>query len=565
MKALVSRNPGLRALAGTVVWVALCLGSGLDGCSSGDSASDATSSTVVDGPRSGGRLVIGVQQEPERLSEILNSTATTQLICNLIFSKFVKYDDEMTLIPDVITEIPTRGNGGITSDFLTYTYHLRDDMRWHDGTPVTSGDVKFTYQLIMDPRVNVESREGWDVIETVETPDAHTVVFRLKRPYPDFVAETFYDESVLPAHLLGTERGERFNISPFHSNPVGCGPFKVRRWVRGSHLELVQNEGYYGEGPYLEEIIFKFIPDENAMLVQLKTGEIDLFDNMNAAFIDQVETMSNARMFSTPTLMYEHLDLNMENDILRDKRVRQAIAFATDKGVVASDVYRGLAQVAPLDEHPSSKYFDPVAAAATRYDPVRARRLLREAGWRDTDGDGTLDKDGKDLTLTISATAGNPNRERTELVLKQQFSAVGIDLQIKNYHASVLYGSYEDGGTLKRGRFDIAMYAWLSSPEPASKEALYSADNIPPSGQNHPRIRHPELSQLLERGAREVDEAERIRIYQRVARILVEEVPVVPLFWYTAVDVVTRDLRNFRPNPTQSTDTWNASTWYLAD
>ena len=195
MRAMISRNLGLRTVVGTVVWVTLCLASGLAGCSSEDAAPDATArgvssaSSPVKGPRRGGRLVIGVQQEPERLSEILNSTATTQLICNLIFSKFVKYDDEMTLIPDVITEIPTRANGGITADFLTYTYHLRSDMKWHDGTPVTSGDVKFTYQLIMDPRVNVESREGWDVIETVETPDAHTVVFRLKRPYPDFVAE----------------------------------------------------------------------------------------------------------------------------------------------------------------------------------------------------------------------------------------------------------------------------------------------------------------------------------------------------------------------------------------
>ena len=105
----------------------------------------------------------------------------------------------------------------------------------------------------------------------------------------------------------------------------------------------------------------------------------------------------------------------------------------------------------------------------------------------------------------------------------------------------------------------------MSSPEPATKEALYGSHNIPPDGQNHPRIRHAELTRLLEEGAREVNEAERIRIYRRVERILVEEVPVIPLFWYTAVDVCTRDLKNYRPNPTQSTDTWNANTWYLAD
>ncbi len=545
---------------------------GLGGCSSDNTAAGtpgagnpASGAQSAEQPRYGGRLVIGVQQEPERLSEILNATVTNNLVCNLIFSKFVKYDDEMRLIPDLITEIPTVENGGIAADFLTYTYHLRQNARWHDGKPVTSGDVKFTYEIIMDPGVSVESREGWDIIDAVKTPDTHTVVFHLKQPYPDFVAETFYDESVLPAHILREQKGEKFHISPYHHRPVGCGPFKVEKWVKGSHLELVRNEHYYGEGPYLDGIIFKFIANENTMLVQLKTGEIDLFDNISSEFIDQAATIANARVFSTPTLMYEHLDLNMENAILRDKRVRQAIAFATDKDVVAEQVYRGFAQVAQLDEHPSSKYFDPGAAAGARYDPVQARRLLRDSGWIDTDGDGIREKDGRDLALTISATTGNPNRERTQLVLQEQFRAVGIDLRIKNFNATVLYGSYEDGGILKRGKFDIAMYAWLSSPEPATKEALYGSHNIPPNGQNHPRIRHAELTRLLEEGAREVDEAERIRIYRRVEQILVEEVPVIPLFWYTAVDVCTRDLKNYRPNPTQSADTWNANTWYLAD
>ncbi|MFQ5510524.1 MAG: peptide ABC transporter substrate-binding protein [Candidatus Krumholzibacteriia bacterium] len=555
-----------RLLVVLLGWSALCVLC-VPGCSSRDkTAESAAASTADDGtPREGGRLVIGVQQEPERLSEILNATATTNLVCNLIFSKFVKYDDEMNLIPDLITEIPSLQNGGISADFLAYTYHLRRDALWQDGEPVTSGDVRFTYEVIMDPRVNVESREGWDVIDRLETPDAYTAVFYLKRPYPDFVGETFYDESVLPAHVLRGETGKRFHISSYHHHPLGSGPFKVREWVRGSHIELVKNERYYGEGPYLDEIILKFVPDENTLLVQLKTGEIDLFDNIGAGFVDQAAAIDNAKMYSTPTLMYEHLDFNTENEILSDKRVRQAIAFATDKGVVAEQVYRGLAEVASLDEHPSSRYFDPEAAQETYYDPVRARRLLRDAGWRDGDGDGIREKDGRDLVLTISATAGNPNRERTELVLKEQFSEVGIELRIKNLNATVLYGSYEDGGTLKRGDFDIAMYAWLSSPEPASKEALYGSDNVPPAGQNHPRFRNAELSRLLSQGAKEVDPEERVRIYRAAARILVEEVPVVPLFWYTAVDVCTRDLRNFKPNPTQSADTWNAATWYLAD
>jgi peptide/nickel transport system substrate-binding protein len=204
---------GLRALQGILLCVVLL---GVPGCGGGERSHTAGrgrgenravpvkfASPV---PAAGGRLIIGVQQEPERLSDILSATATNNLVCNLIFSRFVKYDDELRLIPDLIEFIPTVENGGISGDLLTYTYTLRRNVQWHDGEPLTSKDVAFTYRTIVDPDVNVESREGWDVIDSVETPDEYTVIFHLARPYPDFVRETFYDESVLPEHILSGYR-----------------------------------------------------------------------------------------------------------------------------------------------------------------------------------------------------------------------------------------------------------------------------------------------------------------------------------------------------------------------
>lgn len=527
-----------------------------------DNGSTAHGDTAA-GPAHGGRLIIGVQQEPEMLSEILNSMATNNMVCNLVFSKFVKYDDQFRLTPDLITEIPSVENGGVSPDHRTYTYHLRTDARWHDGKPVTSGDARFTYEVIMDPKVNVESREGWDVVESVETPDEHTIVFRLKRPYPDFVSETFSDESVLPEHLLSANRGENFHSAKFHHAPIGSGPFKFESWTAGSHLTLVANPDYYGEGPYLEQIIFKFVPTENALLVQLKTGEIDMFDNANINFIGQLERIPGVRVYQTPMLMYEHLDMNTEHPVLKDRRVRRALSYATNKQEIADRIYNGLVKVAALDEFDASSYYSHEAAARAVYDLAKARRLLLEAGWKDTDGDGLVDRDGKPLKLMISASAGQPNRERTELVLRDQWRQVGIDLELGNFSPTVLYGTYEDGGILKRGKFDVAMYAWLSSPAPSRREALYASTSVPPYGQNHPRFIHEELTRLLERGSTESDAAARDNVYRRVQEILVDEAPVVPLFWYTAIDPVTTRLQNFRPNATQSADTWNAARWYL--
>jgi peptide/nickel transport system substrate-binding protein len=552
------------AVCSMMLLVAASPGCG-SGSQTGERADAATwnTDTTATG-RHGGRLVIGVQQEPERLSEILNATATTNLVCNLIFSKFVKYDDQLNLLPDLIDAIPTLDNGGVSPDHLIYTYGLREDAAWHDGEPVTSADVRFTYEIIMNPDVAVESREGWDVIESIETPDPRTVVFHLKRPYPDFVSETFLDEAILPRHLLAGVKPAEFHLAGYHRAPIGSGPFVFKEWVPGSHIALTRNPNHYGEGPSLDEIFVKFVPDENSLLVQLKTGEIDLYDNANLTFLEEARRVPNIVVYATPTMMYEHLDLNTENPILQDRRVRRALAYATDREEIATQVYRGVMQVAPLDEHPSSKYFNPAAASAMRHDPLEARRLLRDAGWIDRNGDGILEKDGRDLTLTITATAGNPDRENAELVLQRQYRDVGIDLRIKNYNATALYGSYEDGGILKRGKFDIAMYAWLSSPEPATKTTLYGIDNIPPHGQNHPRIRHAQLSELLDRGASEVDVETRVKLYHRVADILVQEMPVIPLFWYTTIDLCDATLRNYKPNPTQSSDTWNANTWYLS-
>lgn len=556
------------ALAAALALVVVVAGCGSDGGRAGredGSVSGARGSFAAEtAPVQGGRITIGVQEEPERLSEILNATAVNNMICGLLFSRFVKYDDRIRLIPDLIEEIPTEENGGIASDHLTYTYRLRSGARWHDGVPLTSADVAFTYRVIMDPAVNVESREGWDAIASVETPDDRTVVFRLSRTFPDFVSEIFFDEPVLPEHVLRGETGDAFQRSAFHHAPVGSGPFRFKEWKSGSHLTLARDGGYYGEGPYLDEIVFKFVPDENALLIQMETGEIDVYDNAVADFLARLKTLPGVEVHLTPTMMYEHIDLNTEDEILSDRRVRQAIGFATDRKAISEIVYDGLVEPALLDEYPSSKYYSAEAAALVEFDPLRARMLLREAGWIDADGDGILEKNGKDLALTISTTAGRLNRERTEMVLRDQYREVGIELKVRNHNPTVFAGSYEEGGVLKTGGFDLALYAWLSSPEPATKEDLYSMRTIPPAGQNHPRIRNERLSALLERGAHEADETLRIQAYREAAAILVEEAPVIPLFWYTAVDARTRRLMNYRPNPTQSSDTWNANTWYLA-
>jgi peptide/nickel transport system substrate-binding protein len=512
----------------------------------------------------GGRLVLGIQQEPEMLCSVLQLTKSSKLVNNCIFSRFVTWDDSLHLVPDLITEIPTGTNGGISPDNRTYTYHLRPGARWHDGYPLTSADVEFTFRVIMNPDCGAESQQGFDVVDRVETPDSLTVIFHLREPYASFVADTFSDEDILPKHLLERTVGPEFRNAPFHHQPVGSGPFRFVEWVSGSHIRVARFDGYYGDKAHLDEIVFKIVPDANALAVQLQAGEIDGYDQAEAAQIPLLEKLPGIRLYRTPSLEYEHLDFNCENPILSDVRVRRALAHATDRRALAEHVYEGLAEPAWADVHPLSPWYNPMADTANADDPARAQSILEGAGWRDTDGDGLRERDGRPLHLTISTTTGRTARERTEVVLQQQWRAVGVDLEIRNYNASVLFGSAEKSGVLRSGRFDVALFGWGQPPDPSAMEVVYGSHYMPPDGQNMGRFRNAEFDSLAALGARLAAQELRIDVYRQIEAILIEEVPVIPLVWMIEVDPMTDRLHDFRPNPTSSAgDTWNVNEWWL--
>jgi peptide/nickel transport system substrate-binding protein len=514
---------------------------------------------VQAGPATGGRLVVGIPQEPEMLNSILQITKYSRLVGNTLFSRFVTYDDSMRLVPDLIVEIPTYQNGGITPDNRTYTYKLRPEARWHDGTPLTSADVVFTYEAIMNPAVGAESQQGFAAVERVEAPDAHTVVFHLREIYSSFVADTFYDEDVLPRHIL-QDSLDAFRTLRFNRAPVGSGPFRFVEWVPGSHITVARHDAYHGGAPHLDQIVFKFVPDANALGLQLQAGDVHGLDAAEASQVAFLEKLPGVRLYRTQALQYENIAMNCERPALRDVRVRRALALATDRAAIAAHVYQGLASPAWADIHPMLPWYNTRADSLGRFDLEAARALLAEAGWRDSDGDGIADRGGKPLQLEIVTTAGRPARERTEAVLQQQWKQLGVDLRIRNLPAPELFG---DRGPLRRGRFDLALYGWTQPVDPSAIQVVYGSDFVPPDGQNFGRFRNARFDSLAALGTRLVALEQRVPVYQAIEAVLLEQMPVIPLVWLVEADAMTARLREFRPNPTDAGDTWNVHRWWL--
>ncbi len=537
--------------------LAVCL---LAACEPGKKGEPAGGGTTPAGPT----IVFQSQQEPDSLNTVISDMVASRDATTPMMSGLITVDDKMTYIADLAVEVPSVENKGVQlqGKAMTVTYKLKD-ARWHDGKPVTSADVKFTWETYMNPTVKATSRDGWDKIQSIDMPDAKTVVVKFKEVYAPYL-NLF--GLILPKHLLEAEvktedrpGDSKFNHSQWNRAPVGSGPFKFKEWVAGDHISYEANPDYHGTKPKVAALIFKVVPDENTAFVQLKSGDIDIYQSAAITQYEQLKDLADVGVYETASLTYEHIDLNNDNPLLKEKAVRRAIALAINKEEISDKIYKGLYKVAHSDQFPLSYVYNADVEKINAFDPEMAKHVLEEAGWK-AGGDGIRAKDGKRLSFTISSTTGRKPRELTEQVLIQYLRTVGIELKIDNVPGPKLFGKPD--GLLHSGKYDLGLYAWTTSPDP-NNITLWNSKQIPPGGQNYTRFRNAEVDRLTEDGTRIVDKAKRAEIYRRIQLIMAEEVPMVPMLYWTTLDAVNKRVKGFKPNPTNSGNLWNCQEWYV--
>jgi peptide/nickel transport system substrate-binding protein len=522
------------------------------------------------------RLVIGMTQFPSTLHPHINSMLAKSYVLNATMRPLTVYDQDWQLVCLLCTSLPTIENGmaereplenGETGVAVTYTIH--PDATWGDGTPVTSADAVFTWKVGKNEQSGFAGIEGFSRILDVVAIDDKTFTYhvdRLTYQYND--AGGF----LLPSHLEAApfedpmEYRHRTLYDTDPTNPgLYFGPYRVTEVESGSYVVLEPNPTWYGAKPAFKQVVIRVIENTAALEANLLSGEIDYIAGELGFNIEQATSFErrNPDRFDylyKPGLIYEHLDVNLDNPMLADARVRQALLYALDREQLTGKLFGGHQPVAHSNINPLDRVFsDQVPVYA--HDPVKAAALLNEAGWTELRDGVRHNAAGEKLSFALMTTAGNKSRELVQQVLQSQWSKVGAEAVIRNEPARVFFGET----MTKRANDGLSMYAWLSAPESVPLSTLKS-DQIPTekngwSGQNFPGYRSARMDQLIDSIERELDPAARLPMWAELQTLYATDLPVLPLFFRAEPYVFPKWLSGVRPTGHLVTTTMWIEEW----
>ncbi len=523
------------------------------------------------------QLVIGITQFPASFHPNIDSMLAKTYILSLTRRPLTVYDKNWRLICMLCVTLPTIENGLAVPERtpdgkqgIAVTYTIRPDANWGDGTPVTAKDVVFTWKVGKHKKTGVSNIEFYRSLYKIDVKDAKT--FTLHFDKLTFQYNAINGFNLIPAHLDEDNFADPVaykNRTAFDTDTTNkglyYGPYLISEVVTGSHVVLEPNPTWWGKKPHFKRIVVRVIPNTAALEANLLSGNIDMIAGELGFTIDQAISFEKRQrgkfnVIFKPGLIYEHLDLNLDNPILKDIRVRRALILGIDRNAISQKLFAGRQPVAHTSVNPLDwVYADDIPKYA--YDPKKAARLLNEAGWTIRKRGIRYNKKGQRLALDLMTTAGNRSRELVEQVLQSQWKALGISIRIKNEPARVFFGQ-----TVTERKFTgLAMFAWISAPEGVPRTTLHSA-HIPHkdnnfAGQNYTGFRNDEMDDLLEAIEVELDRTKRARLWRRLQEIYATELPVIPLFFRAEPYILPKWLTGLEPTGHQDPSTLWVENW----
>lgn len=518
--------------------------------SGGADSSPATARNATTIPH---ELRIGDNLDFSSLNPHLDSELSVNSIASMTMAYLLKSDEHNRPVPELATEVPTQANGGISKDGKTITWHLRHDAKWSDGVPFTADDVVFSTHVVLNPANNEIGRDGWNLITKMDEPDKYTVVFHLSKPYaayfPVFFGTGGANPCILPKHILA--KLPNINTAPYNSLPVGIGPFKVVKWVRGDHVELDANPLYFRGAPKLQKVIYRIVPDRNTLLTLLQTGEIDLWPFVGSGYYDRVKALPHVDVIKSPNYLYAHLDFNLSRPIFKtDLPLREALRLAVDRKTIQQKVNHGTGIVQEGVETPVSPVFNDLPLVP--FTIAKANALLDADGWK-RGADGVRVKNGRRLNLEFALGAGNPDYDQLVELIRSTWKQIGVTLDVKRYQSALFFAPIQSGGIMYSGKFDVVFFSWSLDPT-GDLSSLFECNQFPPNGQNDIHYCNPSADALMEKVKITYDEAQRKVFVGQVERTVDRDVPTIVMYIWDGIYAHNSDLKNWHPNQTAPFD-----------
>jgi peptide/nickel transport system substrate-binding protein len=493
-------------------------------------------------PRSGPPHVLRIAYagDPASLVPFIAIDQEVLAIDTLFCQTLVGLSADNRDVPILVTRIPSRENGDVTPDGKQITYHLRRDVRFADGIALTSADVAFTYRAIFDPRNRATSVVPYQRIVSLRTPDAYTVVIRLREPWNAAVrvlfAQADYVYCILPKHAF---TGTKVVGSAWESAPFGSGPFRVKTWLRGDQIVLEPNP-YYRPRARLDRIVLRIVPNLNSNFVVLRSGGVDV-GTLTPENVVEAERTSGLRVLRFPENATRLLYLQTQRTPTSDVRVRRAIAETLDYSALSA-AWRNVFTPATSFLAPPVLRWKNVAIPAYPHDPAGAARELDAAGWRLRNG--VRSKDGVPLGGIIGANSEDPINVRIATLVQAQLAASGMIFSIK---ANPVRIWFSPDGLLRNGKASISGETWVGGSDPEQSLNLRCVQAV--SGdENHSFYCSRRFESLFDDQAATPSRTQRDRDFDAMQVLVHDDVPVIPLYYEDRLIGVSNRVTGYRLN-----------------
>ena len=492
-------------------------------------AAPPVAEAIVDGDW----LVERLPSEPANLNPITSSDFYATQITSMIFDTLIERDNETLAITPRIAE-----RWEISPDHLTYTFYLRKDATFSDGTPLTANDVKFTYDKIMDPAVDcAHLRNYFQDITKCEVVDASTVRYTASKPYFKHLT-VLGSLEILPQHIYG--QGD-FNTHPNNRKPLGSGPYVLESWDTGQQITLVRNEKYWRKKPPILKRVYKIVTDAYAAFQVLERQELDtmtLTPELYAKRAQQPDFAANFAIHKFYASQYSYVGWNLRRPQFQEKMVRRALTMLMDRKSILETIYRGLGKQVVSEFFVESPEYNN-ALQPWPFDPAQAKELLKAAGWTDSDGDGILDKAGQKFEFELLIRSSSPEHEQNATVFQEELKRAGIAMSIRPLEWATFLQKVDSR------TYDAVILGWSTPPIEEDPYQIWHSSQAE-KGSNFVGYINPEADKLMEEARLEFDEQKRIELYHRFDAMLHEDQPYTFLFCIQEIDAVAKRFQNVK-------------------